>query len=251
MTRQSRGLRWVVTALLACGLTACSGDKQKVDPGKFAAKWQGSESRHFVIYLPPDSPRGTAALTAFGEACDQAFEQAAKSVELEVPQRLILYLFTTTQTCEAATGRPAGFVEGGNIYTRLGAPVGGIIAEAVCNAIDPGARSFSVIRRGIRVIFDHNEENVHARAAALRAAGRLPRLADLIQDRTIRDQEAYDFACASFVAYLIQRHGADLFKMLWRSVLELGPSLERIYGGTMDQVETDWLGVVEREASRT
>lgn len=175
MTRRGQGIRWVLLAVLvAVGLVACGKGKQEINPKKFSADWQGFESRHLVLYLPPDSPRETEALTAFGEACDQAFEQAVKSIEIEIPQRLILYLFTTTQACEAATGRPAGFVDGGNIYTRLGAPIGGVIAEAVCNAIDPEARSFPVVRRGIRVIFDHNEENVHARAAALRAAGRLP-----------------------------------------------------------------------------
>ena len=53
------------------------------------------------------------------------------------------------------------------------------------------------------------------------------------------------------MAFLIQRHGNERLKMLWRSVLELGPSLERIYGVSLDQLESEWMSHMAQEAKRT
>ena len=108
-----------------------------------------------------------------------------------------------------------------------------------------------MIRHGFREAFDLLTENPHTKTSQLRAEGRWQSLPELISTTQITDQEAYDAQTASFVAYLIQRHGVTKFKMLWRSVLDLGPSLEKIYGGSLQQLEDDWIVHMEREAKKT
>jgi len=246
--RFHQGTALVVT--LVWFLSGCGSKEPRVDPRRFAAQWDSATSEHFAILTPPNSPRKFQALEVFGNACDDVLGQVTRTLELKTPPRIFVYLFTTNQDCEAATGHSTSFVEGYNIFTRLGAQIGGVIAEAACNSIDPDAHSFAVIRNGLRVLFDERERNVHHDAVRLRAAGRLPKLPDLIQGGAIQDREAYDYACASFVAFLLARYGPDQFKMLWKSVLDLGPSLERIYGGTIPQMDADWTTFLDREAKR-
>lgn len=241
---------WTLAMALVLVASGCGRKEPTVDPKQFSTGWESALSEHFVILTPPNSPRKFEALQGFGNACDDILGQVVRTLELKAPERISIYLFTTNQDCEAATGRSAGFVEGHNIFTRLGAPVGGVIAEAACNSIDPDARSFGVVRNGLRVLFDQRERNVHLDAARLRAGGRLPKMADLIQAGSIQDREAYDYASASLVAFLLARYGPDQFKMLWKSVLDLGPSLERIYGGTIPQMEEEWTKFLDREAER-
>ena len=235
----------------AVAFAACARKAPGVDPKKFNSTWQSAQSQHFIVWTPPHSPRTFETLAKFGEACDGIWDQVVRVLELKPPDSISLYLFTTNQDCEAATGHGAGFVEGFNVFTNLGAPVGGVIAEACCNSIDPEARSFPLVRNGVRVLFEQRDRNLHEEAAALRAAGRLPKLADLIAGTPVNDKQAYDVASASFLSYLIARHGTDQFKMLWKSVLELRPSLERIYGGTIDQMDGEWNHFLDREAKRT
>lgn len=204
-----------------------------------------------MILSPPNSPRKEQALYKFGEACEGIYTQAAKALELNVKDRITVYLFTTNQDCEAATGHSAGYVDRFTICTRIGGSMGGVIAEATCASIDPEAPSFPLIRNGVRYLFDQRDRNVHGDGATLRANGRWPKLAALLTMTNVTDQEAYDCACASFVAFLLQRYGVDHFKMLWRSVLELRPSLERIYGGSLQQMQDEWNAVLDHESKRT
>ncbi|MEW5702438.1 MAG: hypothetical protein AB1792_09435 [Candidatus Zixiibacteriota bacterium] len=248
--RHARRSAAAFSLLFPVFLTGCGGGEPRVDTKKFSANWDSAASEHFTILTPPNSPRKLPALQAFSEVCEDVLSQTRRVIELKDPGRLSIYLFTTNQDCEAATGHSASFVEGNNIFTRLGAPIGGVIAEAACNSIDPGARSFPLVRNGLRVLFDQRDRNIHTDAVRLRAAGRLPTMTDLLGGGAIQDGEAYDYASGSLVAFLLARYGPDQFKMLWKSVLDLKPSLERIYGGTMPQMEEEWTKFLDREAKR-
>ncbi|HUU44680.1 MAG TPA: hypothetical protein VM118_03015 [Acidobacteriota bacterium] len=232
--------------------TGCGGQKLEVDPRTFARDWMPVETDHFVFYVPPDSPRASRSLMAFGSVCEDVYEQVVRYLEIEVPEPIHIYQFTTNQDCEETIGHPANFVEAYNIYTRIGAEIGGAVALAMCHAIDPEAKSFPLIKDGLRTVFDERQVNVHREASTLLTqSGRWFTLPELIAGHTGGDEKVYRYATASFVAFLIQRHGHERLKMLWRSVLELGPSLERIYGVPLDQLESEWMSHMAQEAKRT
>jgi hypothetical protein len=245
-------IRILPAILLPVLLAGCGGPQLEVDPRSFAGDWNTYDADHFVIHVPPDSPRSNRVLLAYAVACEEVFEQATIHLELEVPELINIYHFTTNQDCEEAIGHSAGFVEAYNVYTRIGGEMGGAIALAMCHSIDPEAASFPLIKDGLRTVFDERHLNIHREASeVLNQAGRWFSLPELIAGLGSEDQEAYRYAAGSFVAFLIQRHGPEKFKMLWRSVLELGPSLERIYGATLDQLEMEWQSHLVREAKRT
>lgn len=240
----------VLLLLLALAVLSCGKTRQEIDPSSFASGWVSEQTEHFTVFDPPQSPRRTH-LREFGENCEQAYAELARGLKLDLKGRISIYRFITNQDCETATGHAAGRVEGYRIYTRIGAPVGGAIALAAFTSVDPEAQSFELIKDGLREAFDNESANIHGDAAKLKSEGRWQPLSMLLTPESIADHEAYRVESASFVAYLIQVHGIDKFKMLWRSALDLGPSLERIYGGTLQQIEDDWAGHVEREAKKT
>lgn len=254
MNMSARGTLWQwrpAVLLLAAAAFSCGGGDKRPDPQTFAKDWRKYEVVNFTVYAPADSPRPRRGIEAFGKACDETYDYIAKQLKLKIDDDIGIYLFTTTEDCEAATGRPASFVDGLNIYTRLGAPIGGLVAEAMCNTIDREAASFPLIRDGIRNLFDERDRNIHYEALGLRQSRDWPTLEDLLYRQAASDPDVYKYASASFVAFLIQRYGTDQFKMLWRSALELRPSIEKIYGGTLPQMEEEWFRIQDKLAKRT
>lgn len=229
----------------------CGSGKQDSGPASFAAEWLLTEIGLFNIYVPPNSKRSRRALLTYGESCNNLLDQVARYLELEPSQPLTIYLFNDNKECEAITGRLAGYVDGTSIYTRIGGKMGGPIAVAACHTIDPEADPPALITDGIREIFERADVNVHRKAAELRADERLLTLVDLILPQASDHREAYETASASFVAFLLQQHGTDRFKMIWRSDLEMQPSLERIYGGSIQQLQDGWNTHITREAQKT
>jgi hypothetical protein len=248
----SRFAQASLAVFLAAGLLACGGKELEVQPKVFATDWEMTESEHFRFYLPPDSPRSLRAQAAFAEACEEIHALVTRYLGIEVEEPIAVYLFTTNQDCEKATGHSSGFVEEYNIYTSIGAEIGGVIALAMCHGIDPEAGSFVLIKEGLRTVFNERSANVHAEAQArITDEGRWYTLPEMIGGKGSADPETYKFARASFVAFLIQQYGSERFRMLWRSVLELGPSLERIYDRSLDQLDAQWMGHLAQEAKRT
>ncbi len=243
-------LSTIAALLVLATVNACGGSK-KADPSQFARDWRKLEVVNFTIYTPPDTPRPRRGIETFGKASDEIYDYAARQLKLSVDDDIAIYLFTSTEQCEAATGKPASFVDGLNIYTRLGAPTGGLIAEAMCNSIDQKAASFKLIRDGIRNLFDERDRNIHFEALAFRESDKWPSLEDLLAKQSADDPELYKFASASYVAFLIQRYGTDQFHMLWRSAIELRPSIESIYGGTLPEMEEEWFRIQDKLAKRT
>jgi hypothetical protein len=245
--RLGRSLAIIAAAAI---VISCGGGADTEYQAPFAAGWSSESTEHVVVYEPPDSPR-LKWTASFAQDNEDILLRLCELMKLEIPERVTVYRFITNQDCESATGHSAGYVKDFNIYTRIGAPMGGAIAIAAFSTVDPEAPSFPLIRDGFREAFDHPTDNLHRKAFELHAEGRYLPLEELIVLDEITDQEAYETQSASFVAYLIQRHGIDKFKMLWRSVLELGPSLEKIYGGTLKQIEADWAMHMEREAKKS
>jgi hypothetical protein len=241
-----------LTALVVLvAFTSCGGGANKADPQQFAKDWRSTQAVNFTVYTPPNTPRPPRGIETYGKACDEIYDYVGRQLKLEVEDDIAIYLFTSEEDCKVATGRSAGFVEGLNIYTRLGAPVGGVIAEAICNSADREAKSFKLIRDGIRNLFDERDRNIHHEALAYRLSSHWPTLEDLINKQTAGDPEVYKFASGSYVAFLIQRYGTEQFHQLWRSNLELWPALEKIYGGTLPQMEEEWLRIQDKLAKRT
>lgn len=240
-----------LAALTAIVLLTSCGDAKKADPSQFAKDWRKYEALNFTVYTPPDTPRPRRGIEAFAEAADETYDYVSRQMRLEVESDISIYLFTSTEQCEAATGKPASYVDGLKIYTRLGDQIGGVIAEAMCNSIDPEAPSFRLIRDGVRNLFNERDRNIHYEALAFRDSGKWPSIEELLLHQSASDPDVYKYASASFVAFLIQRYGPDQFQMLWRSVLELRPSIEKIYGGTLPQMEEEWFRIQDRLAKRT
>jgi len=234
-------------ALLFLG---CGGGQGVPERAAFAAGWSVEETPHFRVYEPPDSPR-VGYLKDFGASCESVYEQLVRLLSVETEQKIQVYRFITSQDCVQATGQPAGFVDRYTIYTRIGAPMGGAIALAACTSIDPDARPAMILRDGLRLAFDSQSNNIHQETSILRGEGRWIPLADLLTGAAGKDDEVYNAESASFVAYLIQRHGIDRFKMAWKSAIDAGPSFEKIFGGTLQEIEDDWIAHLEREAKRS
>ena len=249
LTRFTRTALIAVVATVA--MASCGQKADTVNPAAFARGWKTYEGINFTLYAPANSPRPRRGLEATVKACDDIYDLVARQLNVSTDHDIKIYMFTTSEDCQVATGKPASFVEGLTICTKLGAPVGGLVAEAVCNSIDPEAKSFPLIRDGIRNLFELRDVNVQLEAAARRVKGNWPTLEDLLYKQSCDDQEIYQYASASFVAFLIARYGTDQFKMLWRSVLDLRPSIEKIYGGTIPQMEEEWFRTQDKLAKRT
>ncbi len=253
MSRQhiiQRYWRYLAIASAIPALIACGKRQKTIDPATFAVGWVSDSTAHFRLFDPPQSPR-VAQLRVLAQACEEAYANLSKLLNLDVKEKISIYRFITNQDCEAAIGHPAVYVEGYRIYTRIGSPVGGAIAVAAFTSIDPEAPSFEMIKDGLREAFDGESDNIHGDAANLKNGGRWIPLSALVNPSTVTDRDAYRLESASFVAYLIQTQGVDRFKMLWKSVLDLPSSLEKIYGGTLKEIEDDWTAHLQREAKRT
>ncbi len=244
--------RLMVVAILtgAMMLAGCGQKQESDDPMAFASGWYLHKTEHFALMDPPDSPRADH-MHSMGEACEDIYQQLTGVLDVTIEDRIWIYRFVTAADCQEQTGHSPGTVEGHRIYTRIGAPVGGVIALAALESTTPGQQSFELVRDGLKEAFDNQTTNVHRESSLLRANDRWIPLSDLADTTTVSDRDAYDTEAASFVAYLIQRHGVLRFKELWRSSNGLVAALERIYGGSIEQMEEDWITHLEREANRT
>lgn len=247
MAMMKRGL---ILAISVLAVASCAKEK-KADPGLFAKDWRKLEFVNFTVYTPPDTPRRRQGLESFGQACDDTYEYIARQLKIEVVDDIGIYLFTRDEDCVTATGRTANFAEKLNIFTRIGAPIGGLIAETMCNSLDPEAPSFKLVRDGVRTLFDERDVNIHYEALSVRKSRPWPSLDELVTKQSFSDPTAYKYACASFVAFLIQRYGTDQFHALWRSSLDLPTSLQRIYGGSLPEMEAEWIRVQDALSRRT
>lgn len=246
-------IHWSVYLVLLISLvtlTSCGRKEESSDPAAFASGWFLHKTEHFALMDPPDSPRADH-MHSMGEACEDIYRQLSALLDVKVPDRIWVYRFVTASDCQSQTGFPPGTVEGHRIYTRIGAPVGGAIAIAACDVIAPGHETFPLVRDGLREAFDNQTGNVHREASLLRANDLWVPLADLVDTAAVADRNVYNTEAASFVAYLIQRHGVPRFKELWAGSGELATVLERVYGGSIAQLEEDWINHLEREANRT
>jgi len=249
---QTRLIRMALVAIVAAlSMVSCGEKSDTVNPAAFARGWKKYDGVNFTLYAPANSPRPRRGLEATVKACDDIYDLVARELKITTDHDIKIYMFTSSEDCEAATGKPANFVDGFTICTKLGAPLGGLVAEAVCNSIDPEAKSFPLIRDGVRNLFDLRDVNVQLEAAARRDKSSWPTLENMLYKQSCDDKDVYQYASASFVAFLIARYGTDQFKMLWRSVLDLRPSIEKIYGGTIPQMEEEWFRMQDRLAKRT
>ena len=236
--------------VFAVGLGSCGQKTRSGDPAPYAAGWTKFETVHFVLMDPPDSPRASH-VSELADACEDVFNQLVTVLKLQVPERIWIYRFVTNQDCENKTGHSAGYVEGYRILTRIGAPLGGAIALAACTSIDPGHQANAFLRNGLREAFDQQDRNVHREAATLLATDHWIPLNECITATTVTDHQAYDVESGSFIAYLIQRHGVEKFKELWRSRQDLATALQKTCGGTIEQISDDWIAHITREANKT
>lgn len=240
----------LMLTVFAAVLGSCGQKTKSGDPAPYAAGWKKFETVHFVLMDPLDSPRASQ-VSELADVCENVFNQLVTVLKLDVPQRIWIYRFVTNQDCENKTGHSAGYVEGYRILTRIGSPLGGAIALAACSSIDPGHQANAFLRNGLREAFDKQDLNVHREAATLHATDHWVPLSEFLSSEAITDHSAYDIESGSFVAYLIQRHGVDKFKELWRSQLDLKTALQKICGGTIDQIADDWIAHMTREANKT
>lgn len=250
LTRTCRiGVCTAVILLPGSLLFGCGGAEKPAARATFAAGWNSEETPHFRIYEPPDSPR-TGYLKDFAVSCEITYEQLARLLHIDTNEKIYIYRFITSQDCMDATGHLAGHVDGRTIYTRIGAPLGGAIAIAAFSNVVPNAHPAHIVSDGLRKAIDSHAPNIHQDMALLRSQGRWTPLEELLGPKT-PDPETYEAASASFVAYLIQRHGIDQFKRIWKGGVDPVVTLESTLGVPLDQIEEDWIVHLEREAKRS
>jgi len=247
-----RSLRLFVRLLLigaiATGVNGCG--KDKIDTSQLKATWESYQSKHFTFYFPADSPRA-ARIAMLASECEDILVHVTRVLQLEPDRMIDFFAFTTDAQGDSILHRPLGFFADGQVFWRIGQPPGGMIALAGCSLIDPQAPSFLVLKTGMYQLYAQPSINVHARTFGFERQNRFIPLTELAKADTPRDQAVYEAESASLCAYLLARYGPERFKMLWRSVLGLSDSLEKIYRLEIGRIEEDWRGYFRREAART
>ena len=208
------------------------------------AGWSRTESVHFRLLTPPDTPiRDPQAFLREKEA---AYARLQEFFSARVPKKIDIILWSSREQAARAGFRQLGFErpEFTLLHMRPDqSPAHELVHVLAYYAVPAPRVRTRLINEGVAVNFDLNRrDRLAAARAATRAAGPL-RLADLWEKAdTVPENILYPIA-AAWVERLIERGGRDSFLVLLRN--QSLSSARRIYGAPLDT----WIAEFEHDLS--
>ncbi|MGH2544279.1 MAG: hypothetical protein ACRDIB_15910, partial [Ardenticatenaceae bacterium] len=215
--------------------------------------WIEQASPHFRFHVLP----GTAAardLPSIAREAERSLQRVLGRLDMAYEERLEVYLVERVfwQGGAAYSGGDVLIVYGDRNYTDV--PLNTYLDHELTHAlaaslVPPEGESNSLLAEGLATWATgghYGPEPIHAMAAALPRMGRYIPLERLLADFHREQHEIAYIEAASFVGWLIERHGLNTVKAFYGAA----DSPERFFDATYTELEAAWLQWLEQEQGR-
>lgn len=230
--------------------------------------WLSHESEHFVFHYAPDYSHQDE-IASYAAVRDTAFEHNCGYLGVSVKGKVDFYVYD-----DLAGGHAEGWEN--TIFADHGQSVGHEMTHVIAYHIVCKRQKIRLLDEGIATWLNHATGDVDHHGAAwkyyIREYG-LPSLTDLADTKTFRRQRPPPYyPAASFVGYLIENYGVDLFRQLWTAnaaypelyaLLEdfglarylpfipgrrvhLAATVRKTYGRQLDELDREWRSWLEQ-----
>jgi hypothetical protein len=224
---------------------------RRADWEAYRATLAHRDTPHHVIYYA----RGTKAehdIDAIAKELEDDYAVILEKLAVASLDRPIdTYLWSDRKAKQRFTGDPGNGVAIGNsvhaLYLdNLSALGAHEYVHVVASARLGDAPTVWAEGLAVAITGDWNGKSLHEIASGLAAAGKLPRLAQLMCCfRDVDDNITYPVA-GDLVAFVIQRYGMAKFKQLYIGA-DPAAAIQSVLGSDVAALETDWLASLERQ----
>lgn len=250
--------RVIGAVLLAFLLTTNSACSSLTGPSPIDDRWQVHETAHFLLHVRPDS-FASQHVEMFGTVLEDQYAVSLTRLESRLERRIFGFFYEPgdgglaggqsregvayplTDAFKISTAPPLD----DNVYALMCHEANHVIAEQVLGRpgttfVNEGLASALLSERYHQL----GSTFMHAWTAAARNLPPLSRLVDDAEWMQIDHATKYN-ASASFVAYLLDTHGAGPFKRLWGATSDqFAGRFQEAYGVTLDEAQTRWIAYV-------
>jgi hypothetical protein len=244
----------VVVALLAA--TALSGCEQLYSPASPSRDWATHESAHYVLNVRPAS-FAEANAGALVEVLEDQFSHTVATLRVSPGARISMFLYNAgSELNPPLPSARAGvaFPETNAVHAVAFAPLDNdlrtlLTHEAnhviIHNGLGRAGTSFMNEGLATALVSEHfgGDGPVVLHRWVRNNRARVPPLADLIDDEkwSSNSQDGYR-ASGSFLAFLIERYGADRLKLVYHArSAQFADRLRDTYGRSLAELEAEWL----------
>ncbi len=243
-------LFFIITSLSGCGILY--GDDRFIAEGE----WNLVQSNHFNIYYRPNSYAETN-IEEIIQVQEDAYQHILDQLGIKFNERISIYIFSSPE--DAGWDHVQGLAYNREkivlgIYSEEGKSIG--IKGAACHEITHvitwhaiGKSGTTFLNEGIAVAMDGQWHNIaenfidlHLWAKKFILEGKLLKLQQLINNwSSLEGNIAYPVS-GSFVTYLIDQYGADLFKqmLIEATKYNFNKKCRDIFGQEFSSLEEEW-----------
>ena len=249
----------VVIAALSLAVTACEAAYGPTSP---SANWVSYDSARFTLYARPDSFCASQS-AALAQVLEDQYNYATTALGLQPGGKISMFLYPDGREMNPSLTPSSGVAfpetnavhavcappNNGNLWSLLSHEANHVIMQnalgrAGTSFMNEGLASALVLERqpGMGAAREHQWVRDNR--------SRVPRVADLSDDEKWNgSQESYK-SSASFLAFLIERYGAQALKQIYHARSpEFARRVQEVYGKSLETLEAEWLAAVIAPAS--
>lgn len=242
------------TALTIC--LALTGCEQLYGPTSPSRDWAAHESARFVLYARPGSFADSNA-AALAEVLEDQYSHAVAALQIPPGARISMFLYNSGSELDPplpSARAGVAFPETNAVHAVAFAPLDNdlralLTHEAnhviVANGLGRAGTSFMNEGLASALVSERFGEigPTLLRRWVRNNRARVPPLADLIDDAkwSSNSMDGYR-ASASFLAFLLERYGANRLKLIYHArSAEFASRVRDTYGRSLAELEAEWL----------
>ncbi len=217
-----------------------------IDPQIFS-DWKVTTYKNLRLLTPPNHPHSydlNRLVSSFGEA----MVNACRFLNINKPQDTITILFYTGPgQAREITGMNRSFALGDTLHhwppNNLGLPIMKYLIPK-WQDVEPRHK---FLRNGLVTLLNNSGANFHKRTLDSYQNGGFWPLRQLAVDSALNgySERRESAMAASFVDFAVYRYGVGKLADLYRSEDEFGVAVEKIFGVSTADLQTQWIGLLE------
>lgn len=222
--------------------------------------WTKFETEHFLFYSIPHS-FASQNIKRLANEREQAFGELNKIFKVELLEQIRWFFFPSREeglkllsNLDPSQAIPAALTIFTVYSEKLDSTPGHELAHILSFYWQNGfTNSYKLLSEGLARYLDQTRHDNHLEAKTLKDEGKLIPFARIISPADFKAQDPFITyrQSASFVGFLIENYGWQKFGKLWLVKNNLEDNLKEIYQKTLEEIEAEWKGLIDKKGSRS
>lgn len=199
--------------------------------------WITLEGKGVTLRYPPRHPRAKEMKQKLG-LLEQSKRATCSALDVEFPDVITVFLYTDVAEGRRLANADLDFADPQHrrVHQQWDSTIGHEMVHVIAhNALQYGKTG--ILGEGIAVWLNGQVKSHHTAARELKEKGQLPSIADLIA-RFRAVENGYP-ASGSFVGFLIETYGLDVFKQIY-PLDDPSARLKELKGKSFEELEGEW-----------